>query len=229
VLESDPELQNVRKYVENWGGRASVDSVGYRIVRRFHDLLAEEIISGILSPRIKEDFLGDYAMLQDREASLWRLVEKQPKHFLMPNYPSWQERFLSAIDKVVLELTSDGSDLAESTWGAFNTVESHHPLSLAFPFARRLLDMSPHQLPGDIFMPRVQTPTEGASERFVVSPGREERGFCHMPCGQSGHPFSPHYRDGHSAWVNGEPTPFLPGPTVHTLILVPLNSNEQGR
>jgi penicillin amidase len=43
-----------------------------------------------------------------------------------------------------------------------------------------------------------------------------------MPGGQSGHPLSPHYRDAHPAWVNGEPTPFLPGPAVQTLHLTPV-------
>ena len=60
-----------------------------------------------------------------------------------------------------------------------------------------------------------------ASERFVVSPGHEEDGIFHMPTGQSGHPLSPFYRAGHEAWETGEPTPFLPGETVHTLRLVP--------
>ena len=49
-------------------------------------------------------------------------------------------------------------------------------------------------------MPRVQSPTSGASERFAVSPGREESGYLHMPGGQSGHPLSPHYDDGHQDW-----------------------------
>ena len=56
---------------------------------------------------------------------------------------------------------------------------------------------------------------------MVVSPGREELGFFHMPAGQSGHPLSPFYGKGHAAWVKGEPTPFLPGPAVHTLRLEP--------
>jgi penicillin amidase len=42
-----------------------------------------------------------------------------------------------------------------------------------------------------------------------------------MPGGQSAHPLSPFYRAGHQAWVRGEPTPFLPGPTQHTLTLQP--------
>ena len=70
-------------------------------------------------------------------------------------------------------------------------------------------------------MPRVQHPGWGASERMVVSPGREEDGIFHMPCGQSGHPLSPHYRDAHQAWEEGEPTPFLPGPPLHVLELRP--------
>ena len=56
---------------------------------------------------------------------------------------------------------------------------------------------------------------------LVVSPGHEAEAFFHMPGGQSGHPMSPFYRAGHAAWVNGEPTPLLPGPAQHTLILQP--------
>ena len=76
-------------------------------------------------------------------------------------------------------------------------------------------------LPGDTDMPRVQGPAVGASERFAVSPGREAEGYFHMPGGESAHPLSPYYRAGHAAWVRGEPTPFLPGPTQHTLELKP--------
>ena len=43
----------------------------------------------------------------------------------------------------------------------------------------------------------------------------------HMPAGQSGHPLSPHYADGHAAWANGERTPFLPGPPASVLTLAP--------
>ena len=83
------------------------------------------------------------------------------------------------------------------------------------------LDMPREPLPGDNHMPRFQSPSAGASERFGVSPGREDQGYFHMPCGQSGHPLSPHYADGHAAWAKGEKTPFLPGPAVQVLTLVP--------
>jgi penicillin amidase len=92
-------------------------------------------------------------------------------------------------------------------------------LSRAVPALGRFLDLPADQLPGDSNLPRFQSPGAGASERLVVSPGREASGLFHMPGGQSGHPLSPHYRDGHAAWVKGEPTAFLPGPAVHVLVL----------
>ncbi len=61
----------------------------------------------------------------------------------------------------------------------------------------------------------------GASQRMGVSPGHEGDGYMHMPCGQSGHPLSPHYGDAHEAWADGKATPFLPGPAVNTLVLKP--------
>ena len=76
-------------------------------------------------------------------------------------------------------------------------------------------------LPGDDHMPRVQSPAFGASERFVVSPGREAQGIFEMPGGECANPYSPYFRAGHEAWVRGDPAPFLPGPAEHTLDLNP--------
>jgi penicillin amidase len=96
-----------------------------------------------------------------------------------------------------------------------------HPLSLAVARLSPWLDMDPEPLPGDDQMPRVQAPDFGASERMVVSPGREAEGLFTMPGGESGHPLSAYYRAGHEAWAHGEGRPFLPGPAEHTLRLVP--------
>ena len=57
--------------------------------------------------------------------------------------------------------------------------------------------------------------------RLAVSPGHEEKGYFHMPGGQSGHPLSPYYGGGHEAWAGGEPLPFLPGVTEFKLTLMP--------
>jgi penicillin G amidase len=111
--------------------------------------------------------------------------------------------------------------LPHANWGWRNTTRIRHPFSGSFHWLSNWLDMPREPLPGDSDMPRVQGPSHGASERLVVSPGREEEGIFHMPGGQSGHPLSPFYRAGHSAWARGAPTPFLPGKTAHTLTLTP--------
>jgi penicillin amidase len=67
----------------------------------------------------------------------------------------------------------------------------------------------------------VQSRSFGASQRLVVSPGREEDAILHLPCGQSGHPLSRHYDDGHKAWAIGESRPLLSGEAVTTFRLVP--------
>ena len=116
---------------------------------------------------------------------------------------------LKAFNLTLVRLASQGP-LEDRTWGEWNVSRVQHPLGAALPFLSAWLDAPPRSLPGDANMPRVQLPWAGASQRMVVSPGCEDEGFFHMPGGQSGHPLSPHYRDGHEAWASGKPTPFLP-------------------
>ncbi|MCB1577471.1 MAG: penicillin acylase family protein, partial [Xanthomonadales bacterium] len=112
--------------------------------------------------------------------------------------------------------------IAERSWGERNTARIAHPLSRALPgFLAAYLDMPADPLPGDSNMPRVQGPKFGASERFAVAPGDEAHGYFELPGGQSGHPLSPFYGAGHEDWVQGKPTPFLPGPAIHELRFEP--------
>ncbi|MDX1344117.1 MAG: penicillin acylase family protein, partial [Reinekea sp.] len=111
--------------------------------------------------------------------------------------------------------------LRQQTWGRHNQLSIQHPLSRALPFLSFLLDMEPVAMPGDTFMPRVQSPDFGASQRMAVAPGQEETGYFHMATGQSGHPLSPFYRAGHDDWVIGAPSPFLPGKDAYVLQLIP--------
>ena len=118
-------------------------------------------------------------------------------------------------------LRDAGPNVADRTWGEFNTTQIRHPLSDGVPLIGPWLDIPPRRLPGDANMPRVQGPSFVAALRLAVSAGREEAGFFHLPGGQSGHPLSPFYRKGHEALEEGKPTPFLQGPAVHRLRLEP--------
>ncbi len=218
----DPLRAAARRLARNWGGHASVDSAGYRIVRAFRRGVAKRLLDSLTAScrRKQPDFR--YYYIRQYEGPLWRLVKDRPKQYLPPGVRGYDELFTTSLDEVLGLLTEEGRPLAEMTWGRRNMSRIRHPMSPFIPLVGRVLDMPSHPLPGDGNMPRYQGVSSGASERLVVSPGREESGLFEMPCGQSGHPLSPHYRDMHSAWEEGLPTPFLAGPAVQTLILEPI-------
>jgi penicillin amidase len=224
AVGKDPRRVEARRVVEGWGGHASIDSASYRVVRTFRERVRGFVLDPLLAPARARDprrLRPGVAPNARWEGPVWALVTERPAHLLDPRYESWDALLLAALDAIVEELTKDGRPLGEHTWGERNTTLIRHPLSRAVPQFGGWLDMPREPLPGDSNMPRVQAPSQGASERLAVSPGHEERGYFHMPCGESGHPLSPHYSDGHAAWAKGEPTPFLPGPAVNVLTLVP--------
>jgi penicillin G amidase len=213
--------RELRDVVRTWSGRASVDSAAYRLVRGFHLKLASRVLAPFFE-RATDTYPGfsyDHFHYDD---ALWKLVQEKPVRLLNPAFKSWDGLMLAAADEVIADAEQAGVPLAQFTWGARNTLRMQHPFSsfLPGPLAR-LLNMPAEALPGDRDMPRVQGRDFGASERLVVSPGHENEAIFHMPGGQSGHPLSPYYRAGHAAWVKGEPTPLLPGPTQHVLVLQP--------
>ncbi len=219
---TDPRRAELKGFVENWGARASVDSVGYRAVRAFRTAFAQQTFATLTAAAKQAD--SDFEYLRHTthyEAPLWALVTERPLHLLDGRFKTWDDSLLAAADAVITDFTKDGGRIRDRTWGERNTARIQHSLSRAVPQLGRFLDMPKDPLPGDSNMPRVLSPNNGASQRMVVSPGRESEGFFHMPGGQSGHPLSEFYAKGHSAWVKGEPTPFLPGPAAHTLILKP--------
>lgn len=202
-----------------WTGRASTDSVAYRLVRQFR-LKAAELVWVPFVERVRPIAPGfPVAPGRALEGPVWALLTTQPAHLLDPKYSNWNDLMVAAIDQTIATLTVDGRALADRTWGEANTLAATHPLSRAVPQLSAWLDLPKDQLPGDSHVPRFQSATNGASERMAVSPGQESAGYFHMPGGQSGHPRSANYKDGHAAWVNGNATPFLPGPSVARLVL----------
>lgn len=222
ALAGHPRRRELREHVETgWSGRADVDSVGYRMVRAFRLFLSEQVFEALTAPCKAADERFDFFVVGQWEGPLWRLVAERPLHLLDPRFATWDEQLLSAVDETLDNFPGAGGALAAKTWGDRNTLRMQHPLGRAVPQLGSFLDIPPEPLPGDSGMPRVQSPGFGASQRMVVSPGREGRGIFHMPGGQSGHPLSPYYRKGHRDWAEGRPAPFLPGPTVHRLTLLP--------
>jgi penicillin G amidase len=223
AVAGHPERAALRNLVERtWTGTASPDSAAYRFTRAFRDLTSERVFAFVLAECYEADATFDYTTVRKREGPLWKMLGEKPMHLLDAKYSSWEAMLLDTVDTLITTATEGRSGGLEArTWSEVNVTAYRHPLSGAVPFLDRLLDMPQAAVPGDLYTPRVASGSIGASERMIVSPGREAEGIMHMPTGQSGHPLSPFYSNSHAAWVEGRPTPFLPGAPIHTLTLTP--------
>ena len=219
----DAALEPLRELTANWRKRASPDSVDYRLVRAFRGEVHRLALAPFVA-RVKARY-PDFAWPSgsgNAEAAVWSLLRDQPAWLLDPRYGNWKALLLDAAREVATRLGAQPGGLAARTWGEVNAAGIRHALSPALPaFLARFLDMPDAPLPGDANMPRVAAPGFGASERLAVSPGHEAQGILEMPGGQSDNPLSPYYGAGHAEWVDGRPTPLLPGPAKWTLTLRP--------
>ena len=208
--------------LENWQGRASKTSTGYLIVKRFR-----ENVIGASTGRVMQKLAGETGFFHPARISIyleyptWTLVNKQPDQHTPAGYGDWHEFLVAQANKTLRDLTENGKPLHKQTWGDANILAIRHPLSGSIPLLGGLLNMPGESMHGDTYMPRVQRPNVGASQRMVVAPGHEEKGIFHMAAGQSGHPLSSYYALGHRDWVEGNPSPFLPGQGKWHLTLTP--------
>lgn len=199
--------------------QATADDQAYRLVRAFRARVEADLMTQFLAPLSDLPAIKP-GLLRQREGPLWDVVSQQPQHLLPAGFATWSDYFLNIIDTLADELPTD------ATWGQANKLAIRHPMAGALPsMLRSHLSVPAEPMPGDVWMPRVQSPSFGASQRLVVAPGQESQALFHMPGGQSGHPLSPFFRAGHRDWVEGRASPLLPGPTRYTLILDPAVEN----
>ena len=218
---TEPALVELREAIGDWNGRAEADTRAYRLVRDFRLRVHRRFLQLFAPPLLAQDPEWTWPTLPQIEGAVWATLQQRPAHLLPQNFADWDAWLRAAAGDVIANLAQRDRRPADATWGELNTMAIRHPLSGALPGLGWLLDMPAQALDGDQYMPRVQGPRFGASERMVVSPGHEELGYFHMPGGQSGHPLSPFYGAGHADWAEGKPTPFLPGAAVHRITLRP--------
>jgi penicillin amidase len=227
AMQGHAQRREFRGVVSDWVAQANPDASGYRLVRAFRSNALNALWRSLSTGLLGEKF--DARRPAQFESAGFRLVSERPGNIAPPKEragegpgkDAWREFLLARVDETIAELLRSCERLAQCRYGDLEPVRIRHPLSRAIPLLSSLLDMPTVQLPGDHHMPRVQDGAFGSSERFAVSPGRERDGYLILPGGPSGHPLSPFYRSGFDDWVNGKPTPFLPGAALHRLELNP--------
>lgn len=220
AMVGHPRRAEFKRLVAEWNGRADADAVGYALVRSFYWSMYDAWFANLDAELQRTYRTASYRAASRRVEPVMEILAEK-RAWVPPGMADWRAFVLDRIDSVIGKATQNGASLRETKWGVINRAAIAHPLARFLPWLSGWLAAPVDPLSGDTQMPRVQAPTFGASERIVVAPGHEETGIFHMPGGQSGHPLSPFFLVGHDAWVRGEPTPFLPGPAVHHLVLEP--------
>jgi len=223
--ESNDKVQvRLKQNLTNWDGFAERDSVGFAVLVEFRKLLLDAVISPFMAKcqEFEPEFIFDSAMV---DVPLQQLLEaKLPG--LIPDklhYQDWDSFLLSVLIQAERNVLAHnpGDFQGSFAWGAVNKVTIEHPFSASLPLLKRWLDMPQVAVSGCVQCVRTDDPSYGASERMVVSPGREGNGILHMPGGQSGHPLSPHYGDQQQAWVEGIALSLETAASVYRLELAP--------
>jgi penicillin amidase len=200
-------------YELSWDGTADANDRQIHVLLEFRRLLADRLLSPMFQRCSALD--ADFSWV-------WLAPERPLRELLALHdvslIPKWRDH--ATWDAFVIDCLADAIAAADRN-GDYGHAQIRHPLSTALPSLASWLDMPHTPLPGTAFCPRYFTGVAGASERMVVSPGAFESGVLHIPCGQSGNPFSANYRDQHGSWESGAATPFLSGTAVRMLILEP--------
>ena len=110
-----------------------------------------------------------------------------------------------------------GPDPSAWAWGKLHHAEFVHALaSLADDAVRARFRVRRFAMGGSVFSPRAAAyrPSDfsvvsGASFRMVVDVGHWDQSVAINTPGQSGNPYSPHYRDLAPLWINGDYVPLL--------------------
>lgn len=215
----DPLVRRAREAAASWGGGASADDTGHALVRRLPGAAQALLIPPLLrASAAGEDTLehSSYSWLL-WEQPVWEILSARPDHLLPTEYSGWDELAARMLRDAALRA---GEDRLGEPWGELNRLDAPNPVFGRVPLMG-WTGLGASAQPGDTGVVRVMRGSFGASQRMVVSPGREEDGILHVPGGLSGHPLSPYYRAGHEDWAEGRALPLLAGEAQHTLELRP--------
>ncbi len=215
----NPGRAELRRLAENWGGKAVPSSAGYRLVHDFRSAVIAQVDS-LLFDRCRAVLPAFDSSALPLERIAFALASRQPGAWHPEGAAGWRKLILNAADATITAAGGPGR-LDRFVWGEANRLRMQHPVSRALPWLGRFLDRPADPLPGDPLVVRSQSPSFGASVRMVIRPGWEAGSLLQMPGGQSGHPLSPYYSDGHKAWVNGEASPLQPGKIEDHQVLAP--------
>ena len=215
----DVEFKPDLAYLNTWKECACEDSVGYTLVKHFRQEVVQTLFGGLLST-LDEQGVNSRTLLRGIEPATWQLIHSQPDSWLPADTESFDELLVDAYRRAKHKLLDKYSpvdaDMETLAWGKVNALSVEHPFASQIPLVGSILNMEKVDGFGDTYMPAVQAPSFGASERFFVSPGHLEDAILTLPGGQSGHPLSDFFTAGFNDYAIHAATPLLPSKPIHS-------------
>lgn len=198
---------SVRAVLSTWDGYCDAESTGVALLVEYRRQLVEHLISYLLRACVQADPSFRYSWRNPEPVLRGLLTDRPPG--LVPASPGvecWHDYLADRLAAAADRLNTDTGRPVETTrWRDYLSLPMRHPLGSLWPL--RWLNLASLSPSGGLESVAAHGPGRGPVQRLVVSPGGEEDGIAQMPGGQSGHPWSPHYRDHHRSWRRGTPLP----------------------
>ena len=195
------------EYLLAWDGRCGDRNVECAIFHVFH----HRLLVNLLSPDLGEELFSAYVEILNQCIVPTDRILQNPKSKWF-EHRSREELVALSLREACAELSGAlGADISEWRWGRIHTLEMNHSLGRV-PLLKTLLRIGPLPTGGNgttinLGFYRHSNPyahTVGPSLRFVIDMSRSQNSEFILPSGQSGHPWSIHYRDQSHLWLSGQ-------------------------
>jgi len=118
----------------------------------------------------------------------------------------YDDLLLRSLSHAVAELRQNPST---ARWGEYLETTIAHPVGHRIPLLNRWFDIGPFPQAGTTTTVKQTTKRLAPSMRFIADLGDLDRSLHNLTTGESGQPFSPHYKDQWPAYYEGRSFPLL--------------------
>lgn len=210
-----PERLKILDLLNLWEGDYPLESVAATVYTRWEYYFFENTFKDELGEALFEQFLSTHfhkrviAPMAGKENSVWWDNVNTPDITEIPN-DIIQDAFLKAVSSLEQEF---GPEMESWTWGKVHTLEHPHPIGQVaalksffnvgpFPVhgTREVINNMYFNYDGD----GKYEVSSGPSTRRVIDFSDVENSISILPTGQSGNPFSAHYKDQAALFVSGK-------------------------
>jgi len=205
VASPDPEVQKAIALLRGWDNDERVDSPAAALYQVWSETHLGRTVVNVATPEPARTFVGNGSL----DAAITWLESPAAA-------PARQRILTESLKASVAEMKAHlGPDMASWTWGALHHARFDPPAAvLAPPLLTEQMSTARLQIPGSAQSPRAATyapstfrQTAGASVRIVLDVGAWDNSVAINTPGQSGDPWSSHYRDLFPLWAAGSYVP----------------------